>query len=358
MTGPAPDPQRSRPLVCALAYDGLCTFELSIAVEVFGLPRPEFEHWYRFKVVALEPGPLRATGGITIAAEADPGSLEQASLVIVPGWRGARATVPETVRAAVLRAHAAGARIASICSGVFVLAAAGLLEGRRATTHWHHVEALRAGYPGIEVDGDVLYVDEGDVLSSAGSAAGIDLCLHIVRRDFGHRIANMVARRLVVPAHREGGQRQLVPRPVPRPRDGRLAPLLDRVRTRLDEEWPLSRLASEAGMSTRTLIRHVRQATGLSPQAWVNAERVAQAVSLIEGTNASLEDIAASTGFGSAEAMRRHVRLLKGCPPSAFRPRGAARPDGAPVAWTQPTASAVTAPPQALPPPRRAPARP
>src|SRR5437762_8455080 len=201
--------------VAALAYDGLGTFELGIVVEVFGLPRPEMgPRWYRFQVCALEPGPLRATGGLTVEAHADLSQLTRAGTIIIPGWNANRAP-PAALVAALRRAHHRGARLVSICSGVFVLAAAGLLDGRRATTHWRYVDALRLRYPQILVEPDVLYIDEGTILTSAGSAAGIDLCLHIVRRDFGAAVANEVARRLVVPPLREGGQAQFAVRPVP-----------------------------------------------------------------------------------------------------------------------------------------------
>jgi AraC family transcriptional activator FtrA len=316
-------PLPESPLVCVLAYDGLCTFEFGIAVEVFGLPRPEFNRWYRCAVVAAEPGPLTAMGGIRIEASHDLALLESADLIVIPGWRGVDSPVPAPLVDAICRAHAAGARIATICSGVFVAAACGLLDGRSATTHWLFVEKLSAMYPTLSVNGDVLYVDEGDVLSSAGSAAGLDLCLHIVRKDFGARAANSVARRLVVPAHREGGQRQFVPRPVPRDRVGRLAPALDRVRMHLDEPWPISRIAREAGLSERTLMRRMKEVTGQSPQMWLNAERVSHALSLLETTDASLQDIALACGFNSVETVRHHFRNLKGRPPSWYRSHSA-----------------------------------
>ena len=174
----------ANPLVVAVAYDGLCTFEFGCAVEVFGLPRPEMgSSWYRFAVAAAEDGPLRATGGLTVAAGGGLGLLARAGTVIVPGWRDAEASVPEPLCAALRDAHAAGARVLSLCSGAFVLAAAGLLDGRRATTHWRYFEALAARHPALTLVPDVLYVDEGSVLTAAGSAAGLDLCLHLVRRD-------------------------------------------------------------------------------------------------------------------------------------------------------------------------------
>ncbi|MEZ5842070.1 MAG: transcriptional regulator FtrA, partial [Hyphomicrobiales bacterium] len=297
----------------------LCTFEFGIAVEVFGLPRPEFERWYKCEVVAVDDGPMRAMGGITVNADAGLARLADASLIVIPGWRSYDAPVPEALCEALRRASRKGARIATICSGVFVLAASGLLDGHRATTHWRYVDALKTAHPLIDVDGDVLYVDEGKLLTSAGSAAGLDLCLHIVRSDFGAEIANAVARRLVLPAHREGGQRQFVPRPVPKPRIGPIAPLLDRIRQSLNEDWPLERMAREAALSSRTLMRRMKEATGQSPQTWLVAERVAHAIGLLETTDASLDDIAAAAGFGSLETMRHHFRMSKGRPPSWYR---------------------------------------
>lgn len=308
-----------RPLVCVLAYDGLCTFEFGIGVELFGLDRPEFDHWYDFCVVAAEPGPLRATGGISVDAEQNLGRLRDASLVLVPGWRGADAPVPDDLIAALRGAHASGARIASICSGVFVLAAAGLLEGRRATTHWRYLDKLAERYPGVRIEADALYVDEGDILTSAGSAAGLDLCLHIVRRDFGAGHANTVARRLVLPPHRDGGQRQFVSAPVVRARGGTIAPLLDAMRERLDEAWPLERMARQAGISRRTLTRRFHETAGEPPLTCLARMRVERAAELLETSDASLSDIAASCGFGSLESFRREFRKLRGTTPSRHR---------------------------------------
>lgn len=307
------------PLVCLLAYDGLCTFEFGIGVEVFGLHRPEFESWYRFQTVGVEAGPLHAFGGLKFEADHDLKALENADLILVPGWSGIDVPVPETLINAIRAAHARGARIASICSGVFVLAAAGLLDGRRATTHWRYVDALRVRYPSIEVDGDVLYVDGGDVLTSAGSAAGLDLCLHIVRGDWGSAHANSVARRLVLPAQRDGGQRQFVAAPVPLDRGGRIGPVLDLIRTRLDENWPVARMATEAGLSIRTMARRFRDATGETPLNWLTSARVAHAAELLEASEASLSDIATSCGFGSLETFRREFRRLRGMAPSKYR---------------------------------------
>ena len=314
----------TNPLVVALAYDGLCTFEYGCAAEVFGLARPEMgPGWYRFATAAIESGPLRAAGGLRVAAEAGLERLDEAGTIIIPGWRGMEAPVPEPLCAALRAAHARGARILSLCSGVVVLAAAGLLAGRRATTHWRYFPALAARFPELTLVPDVLYVDEGSVLTAAGSAAGLDLCLHLVRRDFGPEAANSVARRLVVPPHRDGGQAQYVERPVPAPRaaGARLAAALDRVRGALAEEWPIPRLATEAALSPRALHRHLRAATGLSPGEWVIAARLDRARELLEATRLPVEEVAAAVGFGAAATLRLHFRARLGTTPAAYRAR-------------------------------------
>lgn len=198
----------SRHRVVALAYDGLCTFEFGVAVEIFGLPRPEMgERWYRFAVAAVDDGELRATGGIRLMTDGGMALLGEADTIVVPGWRGIDSPVQPALCEALVAAHARGCRIISICSGVFVLAAAGLLNGRQATTHWRYTDQLRARFPRIEVIDDVLYVGAEGVMTSAGSAAGIDLCLHLVREDFGVEAANLVARRLVVSPIATAGRR-------------------------------------------------------------------------------------------------------------------------------------------------------
>jgi AraC family transcriptional activator FtrA len=310
------------PLVVALAYDGLCTFEFGVAVEVFGLPRPEMgPGWYRFAVAAEQPGPLAAAGGVTVTATHGLELLPQAGTVVIPGWRGIDAPVPEPVCAAVRAAHAGGARVMSLCSGVAVLAAAGLLEGQRCTTHWRYAEALARRHPGLSVDPGVLYVDGGSVLTAAGSAAGIDLCLHLVRRDFGPEAANSVARRLVVPPQREGGQAQFIPRPVPQRPGTRLAPLMDAIRARLAEDWTLPRTAEEGALSLRNLHRRFREATGLSPGEWLLAERLARAQELLEASALPVEEVAARSGFGSAATLRLHFRTRYGASPRGWRGR-------------------------------------
>ncbi|WP_458094025.1 transcriptional regulator FtrA [Roseomonas sp. WA12] len=317
---PRPTPPANS-LVVALAYDGLCTFEFGVAVEVFGLARPEVgPGWYRFATAAIEPGPLRAAGGIQVLTDGGPELLAEAGTIIVPGWRGTDAPVPPALIEALRAAHARGARLLSFCSGAFVLAATGLLDGTRATTHWRYAEALAARHPAVTVVPDVLYVDGGPVLTAAGTAAGIDLCLHLIRRDHGAAAANAVARRLVVPPHREGGQAQFIARPVPGAREGsRLSPLLDRMRIALAEDWPVDRMAEEAGMSRRSFIRHFRDATGESPAAWLAAARLAHARDLLETTALKMEVVAERSGLGSAATLRTRFRARTGMAPAAWR---------------------------------------
>lgn len=307
--------------VAILAYDQLCMFEFGIAVEVFGLPRPEFEAigWYSCEIVGIEPAPLRSTGGIAVDAPYALDRLLLADLIIVPGWRGAQAPVPAPLADALRAAHRRGARIATLCSGVFVPARCGLLDGKRATTHWRYAETLAAQFPQIEVQSDILYLDQGSILTAAGSAAGIDLCLHIVRKDFGAEIANAVARRLVLPAHREGGQAQFVSRPVARERQGRIGPLCDLLLERMNETWTIAAMARAANLSERSLIRHFQQATGQSPLSWLIGERVERTRELLETTSLDLDAIAAATGFAAQETLRHHFRTRVGVSPSAYR---------------------------------------
>jgi AraC family transcriptional activator FtrA len=252
--------------------------------------------------------------------------LDLAGTIILPGWRmGPDAAPPPPSLLEALRiAHRRGARLMSLCSGVFVLAAAGLLDGRRATTHWwRHAETLALRHPEVRLVPDVLYVDDGELLTSAGGAAALDLCLHVVRRDFGPRHANAVARRLVVPPQREGGQAQYIDRPLPARGGSRLAGLLDLMRARIDEDWTIERLADAAAVSPRGLHRRFRAATGLAPGAWLLAERIARAKDLLESTDQSVEAIAQSVGFASAATLRLHFREKLGVTPSGWRLRAA-----------------------------------
>ncbi len=312
------------PLVAVLAYDGLCTFEFGVAYEIFGLNRPEMgQGWYRYRLVAIEPGKLRAAGGLSVEADGDLSLLDDADLIIVPGWRGKDAPVPQALLLALQAAHRRGARLASLCSGVFVLAVTSLLDGQRATTHWRYTDALAERHPDIQIEPDVLYVDNGSILTAAGSAAGIDLCLHIVRRDFGAEAANRVARRLVVPPHRDGGQAQYIEQPVPVSYESqRLGALIDWMRGNIAGDQPLPALAARAGMSLRTFQRRFEDMTGLAPGAWIIRERVNRAREVLErNPDISIETAAALCGFGAQESLRHHFRNLTGVTPAAYRQR-------------------------------------
>ncbi len=312
-------PKRPHRLV-VLAHDRLSTFELGLAVEVFGIPRPEFDFpWYDFAVAAVEPGPLRATGGLRLEVDGGLGLLRRAETIVAPGWRDPEETPPAALLAALRRAQDRGARLVSICSGVFILAAAGLLDGRRATTHWRYGAALARRHPAVRVVPDVLYVDEGQVLTSAGSAAGLDLCLHIVRRDHGAAVANAVARRLVLPAHREGGQAQFIAAPLAAEGESRLGPLLDWMRSHCEQPHEVAALAARAGMSPRSFARRFKQATGLAPLDWLLRQRVRRAQDLLETSDLPIERIGERCGFGAPETLRHHFRRVLGTTPSAYR---------------------------------------
>lgn len=316
------DSAKKKHLVVALAYDRLCTFEFGCAVELFALDRPELGvDWYDFRVCAVEKGPIRAAGGITVAAPYAPALLDRADTIVIPGWRDADEAPPPALLRKLRAAHARGARLCSICSGVFVLAAAGILDGRRATTHWRYAQRLAGRYPSISVEADALYVDEGSVITSAGSAAGLDMLLHLVRKDFGARVGNLVAQRLVIAPHREGGQAQFVPRPMPPGEAGRLSTLMDWLRAHPAQRHTLASMARRAAMSPRTLQRQFLESTGLGPVDWLIAERVAVAKELLENPALPLNQVAEHAGFGSEESLRRHFRRLVSTSPGAYRKR-------------------------------------
>lgn len=309
-------------LVAILAYDGLCTFEFGIAVEIFGLTRPEFDFpWYTHQIVAVDQGPMRAMGGIQVLADGGMELLAEARTIIIPGWRDRSAAVPDELIAALRQAHARGARLLSICSGVFVLAATGLLDGHGATTHWRYTSELAERFPAIQVDPDVLYVDSGQVITSAGSAAGIDACLHLVARDFGTQVANAVARRLVMSPQRSGGQAQFIPTPVsPTPRSD-LSRVMQWARERLHQPLEVRDLANEAAMSERTFLRRFTEASGQSPKTWLQHERMGRARELLEGSQQNTEQIAERCGYRSVESFRVAFRTVVGVPPSVYRER-------------------------------------
>ncbi|WP_072476746.1 helix-turn-helix domain-containing protein [Amycolatopsis australiensis] len=297
--------------VALAATDGMLSFELTIASEVFGDdPRYDF--------AVCGPRPVRV-GRFLLEPDHGLDRLARAGTVLVPGWADVDADPPADLVEAVRAAHARGARVASLCTGAFVLAVAGLLDGLRATTHWAHTDVLAARYPRVSVDPDVLYVDNGRVLTSAGKAAAMDLCLHLVRADHGSAAANAVARRLVVPPHRAGGQAQYVTTPVPAREDHPLSALLPWITARLDQPLTVEDLARQANLSTRHLTRHFRSATGTTPLRWLLTQRIRRAQELLESTDAGVDTIASAVGMGTATTLRRHFNRTVGVPPDTYR---------------------------------------
>jgi AraC family transcriptional regulator, transcriptional activator FtrA len=314
-----PSSSRRRPVVAILVYDGVNAFELGLATEMFGLDEMG-AGWYRVVICCEHPKrPVCANNGLKLVADSSLKALATADTIIVPGWHDTKAPLSASLLNALRRAHQRGTRLVSICSGVFILAATGLLDGRRATAHWAEAEELSSRYPAIQVDPNVLYVDEGDIMSSAGRAAGLDLCLHIVRQDFGAEIANHVAQRLVVQPHREGGQAQFIPQAVQKTEGDTLAAMFDWARRHLDSDLTISRLATKARMSRRTFIRRFQDATGVSPGEWVVQARVSRARELLEMTRLPIEDVATATGFKSADTLRHHFRARLDTSPAHYR---------------------------------------
>jgi transcriptional regulator GlxA family with amidase domain len=310
-----------RHTVAAVIADGVAPFELAVGCEVFGIDRSELvDPWYRFVVCAAEPGPIRTSVGFTIDTPYGLDEVRRADTVIVPAWSPADRALPDGLAEALHTAHRRGARILSVCSGAFVLAAAGLLDGRRATTHWMYTKKLAEKYPSIDVDPKVLYVDDGDVMTSAGTAAGIDLCLHVVRLDHGAEVANAVARRMVVPPHRDGGQAQFVEAPVPAASGtDPLAVTLGWMLEHLDRQVSVDELAERSHMSPRTFARRFRAATGTTPHQWLLSQRVLLASRLLETTDEPVELVATRCGMGSAASLRAHFQRAVGTSPLAYR---------------------------------------
>jgi AraC family transcriptional activator FtrA len=306
--------------VAALAYEGLGTFEFGIVVEVFGLPRTGMGvAWYDFEVCSLERGPVHAAGGILVQARRGLSALREPGTIVIPGWRYQNETPPRALIDALRAAHADGARLVSICSGVFLLAATGLLDGKCVTPHWRRVGKFRARFPNVRVDPGVLYVDEGNILTSAASAAGIDLCLHIVRRDYGAKVAHELARRLVMATHRHGGQAQFIEDPLGRPGANGLAAVMEWAQANLAQALAVEDLARRAAMSPRTFARQFRRQTGTTPHQGLTHQRVMEAQRRLETTDASVDRIAEVVGLQTAATLRQHFRSVVGTSPAAYR---------------------------------------
>ena len=308
------------PHVVAIALSNeVPIFELAAPCAIFGTNRSEStEDWYDLRVCSPSEG-TRVDRWFTAATPYSYADLVTADTVIVPACHDDALEPPQELVTAIRLASQRGARIASICTGAFVLAAAGLLNGRRAATHWMHAGTLAERYPQISVDSAALYIDEGNVLTSAGKSAGTDLCLHIVRLDYGATVANQVARRLVAPPHREGHQRQYA-NPIPDAvSNDVVGDTMDWVLTHLDEPLTIEQLARRSGVSVRTLHRQLVSRTGTKPLDWLNGQRVARAQQLLETTDLPIERIATECGFGSAATLRRHFRVTLATTPDAYR---------------------------------------
>jgi AraC family transcriptional activator FtrA len=305
--------------VVALLNPPQSPFELACAAEVFGTVRPEVPAYYDFTVCAQDPGPLPTTLGYAMVVEAGLAALQEADTIIVPGWEPPGGPVPPAILAALRAAHRRRTRIVSICTGAFVLARAGLLDGRRATTHWRRAGELATAFPAVQVDPDVLYVDHDDVATSAGTGAGIDLCLHLVRTDHGAAYAGQVARSMVLPPHREGSQRQYAIQPAPARPDDSLAALLEWATARLGTPLTLAVLAGRAGLSSRSLARRFAGQLGVSPGQWLLRQRLDAARALLEETDLPVDAIASRAGLASAANLRRRFRTAYGTTPGAYR---------------------------------------
>jgi len=321
--------------VAVVVVNGFLPFEFGTICEVFGVDRADDRlRSYELSVVAGEPPPVRAHNDFTIHPSSGLERLEEADLIALPAVDDDRLSIyagqpargpdaprpfPEQLLEALRRAVDRGTRVLSVCTGAFILGEAGLLDGRRCTTHWRNAEELARRYPAAKVDPDVLYVDDDPVITSAGTAAGIDACLYLVRKEQGSRVANGIARRMVVPPHRDGGQAQYVDQPVAPSCDGALQDLLEWLRAHLDQPLTVRRLAARANMSERTFARRFVQDTGTTPQRWLIGQRILLAQQLLEESDETVDAIADRAGFGNATALRHHFRAWRGTTPNAYR---------------------------------------
>ncbi len=309
----------SLPTIAVVAFSKISPFHLSVPCVVFGdafLGMPLFD----LKVCSAEPGPIETTAGFSLNPQYGLSVLKKAEVIIVPSWRDLAERPSKALLSALSGAHQRGAQIVGLCLGAYVLAEAGLLDGRRATTHWAYADDFARRYPAIRVDADVLYVEDGNVLTSAGTAAGLDCCLHMVRQRYGAELANSLARRLVVPPHRQGGQAQFIEQPLPATaRSSQLSELIDWVRANLSHPHSVDSLADRVAMSRRTFTRQFRQLMGIPVGKWLQIERLALSQRLLENSDHSMDAISALAGFGSPESLRLHFRRALGVSPMAWR---------------------------------------
>ncbi|WP_419817057.1 GlxA family transcriptional regulator [Glaciibacter flavus] len=305
-------------IVC-LTIPGMAPFEFGVICEVFGIDRTEHGGpTFEFHVVAAEPGPVRMKLGFDIVVHEGLETAADADLIAVPAYLGDGSAHPEILRV-IREAEARGAWVLSVCSGAFLLAEAGILDGRRATTHWMYTDKLARLYPDVEVDPDVLFVEDGKVVTGAGTAAGIDAALHVVRKELGASAANIVARRMVVPPQRDGGQSQFIQTPVVECKSDSFAVVTEWMLAHLDQDLSVDLLARKALMSSRTFARRFRAELGTTPTAWLNRQRLLRAQQLLEESDMSLEEIAGECGFGGAAVMRHHFLKVLQTTPTAYR---------------------------------------
>jgi len=308
-------------IVAVLAFDGITPFHLSVPCLVFGAQAdPAQPPRFAVRVCALDPLPLRTSAGFDIATRYDLDGLHDADIVVVPSWHDDCRAAPAPLLAALQAAQQRGARMVGLCLGAFPLAQAGLLDGRAAATHWAMADLLAERYPKVRVDREVLYVDEGAMLTSAGVAAGLDCCLHLLRQLTGAEYANRVARHMLVAPHRQGGQAQFIARPLPvSGSEGRFAGVLAEVSKQLDQVHCIDALAERAAMSRRSFTRHFRQVMGTSFRQWLLNQRLAHAQALLENSAAPIDRVAEASGFGTALSLRQHFRASLHTSPSSYR---------------------------------------
>ncbi len=317
--------------VAILVHDRIALFELGCAVELFALPRPEMDDWYRCDVVSFAEGSIVGTGGVSIAVKTV-SSLADYSMIVIPSWSTDGKPVPEAIRSELINAHNSDKRILTFCSGAFLLAQLGILDGRKATTHWRYADKLKTLYPQIEYEDDVLYVYDGQIGCSAGSAAAIDLGMEVIRSDFGYRVANRVARRLVMSAHRQGGQSQFVETPMPE-KPSQFSRSLDWAMNNLSRPIGIDEFAEKARMSRRTFDRKFRDTFGVSAKEWLTTQRLDAARQLLESTRHDVEKVAELSGFSNASNLRHHFRAAIGVSPRRYREQFG-RQESAPLAQT------------------------
>ena len=308
--------------IAVIIYDAVNPFELGVATEVFGFDRPELGvPWYRFLICANEPRPIRTSAGIFLTTPYSLEHVDEADTIIIPGSRPGIVPVPETLLDTLRRSYQRGARIITLCTGTFLLAAAGLLDGRCVTTHWAWATELAGRYPRVQVDPRRLYIDDGQILTSAGTAAAIDLSLHVVRQDYGAEIATAIARRMVVPPHREGGQAQYIETPLlSAPDKGEpFGATLAWITAHLHEDLTVEQMAARAVMSPRTFARHFQATLGTTPYQWLLQQRIVLAQRQLETTNETIERVATCCGFSSAATLRLHFQRLLHISPQVYR---------------------------------------